>query len=146
MSFCGKLCDSMQCQDVSGLATTLSLQNLLDSDKINARGFNQTGPGDTMPPSVLRLDFWPRVIDTSTSAITLSLSFVVEDDASGVTQCNVGFRSPRDGSVTYFSATSLASGTRLSGTLTNSIAFPQFSASGMWYVALLFHLVFKRFP
>ncbi|MCP4599807.1 MAG: peptidoglycan DD-metalloendopeptidase family protein [Proteobacteria bacterium] len=107
---------------------------------ITDSGYSGTiGNQDVTAPQLTSLNITPSAIDTSEAARSVSVTFDVQDDISGVTNsvCYVSglvFTSPSgDQSVTgnacYFE---LISGTPTAGTFQTNVTFPQYSEGGDW--------------
>lgn len=90
---------------------------------------------DTTPPELKFLAFAPQAIDTSTSAVEVSLGFTVTDDASGATFIEAAFVDPSG--VFRQSVSGKFAPTR-SGTYAVRVTFPQFSAPGTWTLSRVF--------
>ena len=99
--------------------------------------FQQTGMGDTTPPTLAGFSFTPTTVDTSNGTATITFTAHITDDISGVSNTNDGVTvfadSPSTGA---YQATELylASGTSLDGIYTGTITIPQYSEQGTWSI------------
>jgi hypothetical protein len=88
-----------------------------------------SGPSDTAPPSLDTLTVNPSSIDVSSASQSVTVTAVVEDALSGVSDVVVVFWSPSHGQHRYL-ALAHVSGDTYAGTVT----FPRYAESGTWTV------------
>lgn len=111
--------------------------------------FNVTSsPSDITPPTLLTLDFEPKVINTSIGPQWIKVRLGASDDLAGIEfsptniygsyfECGVGFRSPsgqQNRDAAAFAQWNLLSGSSLNGTWETTLYFPQYSEEGTWRV------------
>ncbi len=87
---------------------------------------------DTMPPSLVSLDFNPKAVDVTMSAQAVTVTAHVTDDLSGTSEVAVEFVSPSFAQSTPFAFLNRTSGTSLDGVYQGSVQIPMFSESGVW--------------
>jgi hypothetical protein len=112
----------------------------LDGPVLQAAGFpatfEQTGAGDTTPPSLVGLSFTPTSVDTSAGPATFEIRAHIRDDVSGLRAASIWFRSP-SGAQSFsvpFYGSSPVSGTALDGVFQPGMAatLPANSEPGTW--------------
>jgi hypothetical protein len=110
-----------------------------------ANGFEQTGAGDTAPPSVAAFSVSPASVDTGLSAQTISFSVRITDDLAGASAgitaapSQVTMRGPT-GTHTIsatFGVSQRVSGSSRDGVYATSVRLSQWSEQGVWTVESL---------
>jgi hypothetical protein len=86
---------------------------------------------DTTPPELTGLMFSPTVVNTTTTAATVTLTAQATDDLSGVSWIGAYFYSPSRAQEQVCSL-SLISGSGLNGTWRCQLTMPAYSESGTW--------------
>ena len=94
---------------------------------------NQVGAGDNASPRVSSVDFINDTIDTSESAMPVSVRFAATDDYSGIVAAQCGVRR---GAYELGSTATLESGTYTNGVWRCDIQIPQNAAQGQWGLAI----------
>jgi hypothetical protein len=131
------------------LFDTVTNNGSVSASQLRALGFSPdltvtSAPSDTTPPQLVDFSFSPAVINTSTSAQEVQVTYAITDNLSGVPF------SPGDGNsyrpVTFLSPsgaqnvsgspfnTTLTGGGPQNGTWRGSLTFPRFSEAGTWTV------------
>jgi hypothetical protein len=99
--------------------------------------FQQTGAGDTAPPSLEGFSLSPTSIDTSSSAQTITATAHITDNLAGIVHgaglAEARFRSPSGQFVNApFYSEQRVSGTAQDGIYSYDMTVPQFSEEGTW--------------
>jgi hypothetical protein len=99
------------------------------------RSFEQTGPGDTLPPAIQELSITPTAINTASGEQQVTVTARITDNLAG-------FRYPYTTPVLMFTSPSghylvvplnqQPTGTALDSTFVGVIAVPAFAESGVW--------------
>ncbi len=95
---------------------------------------------DTLPPSLVNLDFTPTVIDTSLGDTEIEVTIQFEDDFSGLDYAYIVFESQsgeKSINSVILSDSRLISGDKLDGIIQKNITLPQFSELGIWQLSQL---------
>ena len=110
-----------------GLVCAASLLGVLSS-----ASFAQTP--DTNPPVLTGFVINPIAVNTTTSAATVTATWQITDDLSGVAGGSARFGSP-SGMQASICSVSLISGTNLNGTFQCQMSIPAYSEAGSWTVS-----------
>jgi hypothetical protein len=101
--------------------------------------WEQTGEGDTTPPTVHSFSFTPTQVDTSEAARKITVRAHVSDDLSGVHLWDVSFRSESNRVVSEnFNQFDLISGDATNGTYEGVLTVPRYSEHGTWTLDSLY--------
>lgn len=130
--------DSLSLSDAAGNRQTIDLAGALDLGL--QVDFTVQGAGDTSPPQMRALDYFPRRIDTSYSNQTISFSVRLADAMSGMSNyvswgyAHLSFLSPSKGQSAgiSFNSWTRTAGTDWDGVYTNSMILPRYSETGVW--------------
>jgi hypothetical protein len=100
--------------------------------------FEQTGAGDTAPPTLAELSFTPTSVDTSSGPATFDIRARIKDNLSGLRGASIWFRSPsgaQNFSVPFY-GTSPLSGTPNDGVYQPGMTatLPIHSEPGAWHL------------
>ncbi|MSO23705.1 MAG: hypothetical protein EXQ58_10755 [Acidobacteria bacterium] len=128
----------LQLRDLAGNVRTYTGAELQTAGFPNLLTVN-SNPSDTIGPTLTTFDFGPTFIDTSAGPMDLTTRVTATDDLSGISGAYVNFRSPSGNQRQISFNFLLLSGGPLNGTLTGTVAFPQFSEAGTWKVEQLFY-------
>jgi hypothetical protein len=97
-----------------------------------------SGPVDSLPPTVTAIDITPGTVDPSTAPATLQVTVSLTDDLSGIRDAYLFFYDPQN--AYYYQmfksldATTRISGDALTGTHQASVTVPQGIAAGTWTI------------
>jgi len=106
-----------------------------------------TAVSDTTPPSIVSFDFEPKVVDTTKSDQTITITTQIKDDLSGLFLSGlfsgsngptmVWFTSPSgdQSASANFGEYNLVSGNMLNGTYVYNMTLPKHSESGKWHLS-----------
>ncbi len=90
---------------------------------------------DTTPPVLAGFGFEPKQIDTTSGPASVTLSFHITDDLSGLNYGAAVFVSPSGQYSSHGSTDLLLSGDALDGTYQGTVGFAQFIEPGTWTVS-----------
>jgi hypothetical protein len=99
--------------------------------------FEQTGTGDTTPPTLQALSWTPTAINTANAAPQITITARITDNLAGLRpdywRPIINFYSP-SGQYLFVYLNQQTAGTALDGTVTGVLTVPAFSESGVWTV------------
>jgi hypothetical protein len=99
--------------------------------------FEQTGTGDTTPPTLQDLSWTPTTINTANAAQQITITARITDNLAGLRpdywRPIINFYSP-SGKYLFVYLNQQTAGTALDGTVTGVLTVPAFSESGVWTV------------
>jgi large repetitive protein len=97
--------------------------------------FEQTGTGDTTPPTLQDLSWTPTAINTANAAQQITITARITDNLAGLRpdywRPIINFYSP-SGNYLFVYLNQQTAGTALDGTVTGVLTVPAFSESGVW--------------
>jgi hypothetical protein len=97
--------------------------------------FEQTGPGDTTPPTLQDLSWTPTTINTAIAAQEITIAARITDNLAGLRpdywRALITFLSPSGQYLVVYLNQQVA-GTALDGIVTGVLTVPAFSESGVW--------------
>lgn len=128
---------SLTCSDNFGRSSSLTASNFAALG-LTAVSFQQTGAPDMQPPAITAVSFTPLVIDTSLSAVSVSILINATDLISGIQSCSAYVASPIDSGSAYTSACSSPSsspGSMLRGQVSCYVTLPLGSLKGNWSIS-----------
>jgi len=89
---------------------------------------------DITPPQVTSVNITPKVINTTSSDQTVTVTATVTDDQSGVNHCFFWLQSSTS-SQNVSAFLTMISGNNLNGTYQGAVVIPQGAASGIWSIS-----------
>lgn len=101
--------------------------------QVDAHPFNLNKGPDAEDPVLTSFSFAPAAVDVSMGPATVTVTFQVTDDVSGVVRANVTFQSPSK-AVSLMAHGALIMGTPVSGTFEGAISVPLGAETGVWTV------------
>lgn len=123
---------------VAGVTLTdkVGNQTRYSNSDLQAAGFDtslrQVGPGDTTAPTLTSFSLSPAQVDTSSVSAQISFTATASDDLSGIKYVVLNYRGPWGPQIGP--NLTLASGTDLSGTWTDSSTLSRYSAKGTYTI------------
>ena len=126
--------------DLYLLADTAGNDGSKTAAALQAAGFpatlSVTSASDLQPPTVMSLDFTPKVVDTTSAPATVTLTARITDDLSGLSTVNCFmFKSPSQAK-NAIQCWDRISGTALDGIYQRAIQIPAFTEPGTWTLDL----------
>ena len=127
--------DTVSVHDQAGNVRVQTRSDLAARGMTNS--FEQTGPGDTTPPTLQELSWTPTTINTATAAQQITITARITDNLAGLRpdywRPIINFLSP-SGQYLFVYLNHQIAGTALDGTVTGVLTVPAFSESGVWTV------------
>jgi hypothetical protein len=125
--------------DVLSMYDQVGNVRMLTRSELAAQGmptsFEQTGPGDTTPPTLRELSWTPTTINTASAAQQIAITARITDSLAGMRpdywRPSITFLSPSGQSLLIYLNQQIA-GTPFDSVVTGVLTVPAFSESGVW--------------